>query len=222
MNESLDIYSKKDVAAGIQNEVKALLYDYLTGSNHSNQVTGSIFAISEMLKETKKGSMSNDKNIFNLQRFPDESLKKIFQDYCHFTQDSLDKTKELQDQIKDGLETVTTDKFTNVIESGHQLLVPPDASNILVSFKPTIEFMMKIENLIGTKLTNFKVFLDDFIFNVYLPRIQEQVMVYHHANINGIDSFQPDRYPAAEYPLIKVIIVNTEFSLFDFGNTWYL
>jgi exocyst complex component 4 len=130
-------------------------------------------------------------------------LKKLFGEYCEFTADSIEKTKKLEENLKDGLDYFVTDRFINVIESGHQLLVPPDASHILIAFKPTVEFMAKLEELAEAKLSNFKVILDDFIFNIYLPKIQEQVLAYQHTNINSIDSFQSDKYPAAEYPLIK-------------------
>jgi exocyst complex component 4 len=77
------------------------------------------------------------------------------------------------------------DKFENAIESGHRMLITPTPAIILVTFRPTIEFMNRIERKVMVRLANFKIFLEDFIFNVYLPQIQEQISVYQHANING-------------------------------------
>jgi hypothetical protein len=50
----LEIYSKREVATSIQNEVKALLYDYLSGSNQDNTGGTSVLSISELLRDTKK------------------------------------------------------------------------------------------------------------------------------------------------------------------------
>ncbi len=91
-------------------------------------------------------------------------------------------------------------------EQGHRLLVPPHPSHILVSYKPTLDFMALLEKKVNQRLKDFKMYLDDFVFNVYLPAIQEQVLVYYHASVNGIDAFQADVYPDALYPLIKVRI----------------
>lgn len=43
------------------------------------------------------------------------------------------------------------DKYANVVATGHKLLVRPDPSNILVAFKPTIEFNEQMELFIGLK-----------------------------------------------------------------------
>lgn len=63
---------------------------------------------------------------------------------------------------------------------------------------------MSLERKVNLRLTNFKMYLDDFVHNVYLPAVQEQVLVYYHAGVNGIDAFQADMYPDAMFPLIKV------------------
>lgn len=195
-------YTKRDVAAAIQNEVKALLYDYLTGSNQNVGPGAPVVAISEMLKDTKKGNRTN-KQVFRLNSQPDESLKRLFNEHCTATSASTANTQILKTQTDDILNNGPAEKIANVIQSGHKVLITPSSANILVSFKPTIEFMRDMEKSISMKLSNFKIFLDDFIFNVYLPQVEEQVSVYHYANINGIDAFQADRNPDANYPLIR-------------------
>ena len=200
-DERFDCYTKREVACAIQNEVKALLYDYLTGNEAANPNTAPVIAVTEMLKDTKKVKVRTSKQVFHLRNLPDDELKKKFEEACPVDGPNTKKTQKEINQ--ENLIAGMSDKFTNVIESGHKLLVTPSSSNILVSFKPTIEFMRTLEKSIRMRLANFKVFLDDFIFNVYLPQIQEQVLVYYHANVNGIDAFQADMNPDANFPLIK-------------------
>jgi exocyst complex component 4 len=201
--EKFHCYTKRDVASCIQNEVKALLYDYLTGDESVSNHSVPVLAITEMLKDTKKVKNRPNRQIFHLKNKPDENLRKKYDEACPPTKESLRSAELLRSLNQDTFIYGIADKFTNVIESGHKLLVTPSSSNILVSFKPTIEFMRSLERSIKMRLANFRVFLDDFIFNVYLPQIQEQVLMYYHSNVNGIDAFQADRNPDARYPLIK-------------------
>ncbi|KAJ3373708.1 hypothetical protein HDU91_006037 [Kappamyces sp. JEL0680] len=195
-----ELYTKRDVAVSIQNEVKALLYDYLTNADSTSTAGIPVLAIAEMLKDGKKGLKRQMKQIFHFKLSPDEDIKKAYFDACPLA--GMEKAKNPKED--DQLELYgAVDRFTNVIESGHKLLITSNASNILIAYRPTLDFMFSLERKIGMRLANFKMYLEDFIFNVYLPQIQEQVLVYYHANVNGIDSFQADRYPDAPYPLIK-------------------
>jgi exocyst complex component 4 len=178
---AFEIYSKREVATAIQNEIKALLYDYLTATE---QTTGGmpVLAIAEMLKESKKGVKRQLNQIYKLKTTPEETVKKMFMGIC---------------------EKVVEEADAGVVESGHRQLVASNPSNILVAYKPTLNFMAQLETKLGMRLANFKMFLEDFIFNSYLPMIQEEILVYFHANVNGIDAFQEEVYGDVEYPLIK-------------------
>jgi uncharacterized protein YdcH (DUF465 family) len=164
---TIECYSKREVASAIQNEVKALLYDYLTNTEETNVSSTSVVAIAEMLRDTKKVKNRTTKQIFQLTNRIDDQIKKRVEDACPVTKESITTTKKLLTLNEDALVYGVTDKFATVIDSGHKMLITPSASNILVSFKPTIDFMKLLEKSVRVRLANFKIFLDDFIFNVY-------------------------------------------------------
>jgi exocyst complex component 4 len=196
-----ELYTKREVAAAIQNEVKALLYDYLTVSDQSQTVTVPVLAIAEMLKDNRKGFKRPMKQIYHIKMSADDPVKKMLLDHCPKLAEAgrYSQAKHANDHEVLGL----ADRYDDVIEGGHRKLVNSSPSYILLSYRSTLEFMRNMEHKIGLRLPNFKMFLEDFIFNVYLPQIQEQVLVYFHANVNGIDAFQTDLYPDVPFPLIK-------------------
>lgn len=191
-----EVYTKREVATAIQNEVKALLYDYLTTSTQNVNVGIPVLAISEMLRENKKGTKRQSKHLYHLKVMAEESVKKAFTDSC--PDDKAISSPAIQPDLHG-----EADRFSSDIKSGHRLLIASKPANILVVYKPTLNFMNNMEKGITVRLANFKMYLEDFIFNVYLPQVQEQVLVYYHSNVNGVDAFQADLYPDAPYPLTK-------------------
>ena len=179
---AFEIYSKREVATAIQNEIKALLYDYLTASEQ-NAGGMPVLAIAEMLKDNRKGLKRQLNQIYKLKTIPEDSVKKMFIGVCE---------RGLVEEAEVG-----------VVERGHKQLVSSTPSNILIAYKPTLNFMALLEKKLGMRLANFQMFLEDFYFNSYLPMIQEEILVYFHANVNGIDAFQEEVYGDVEYPLIK-------------------
>ncbi|OUM68032.1 hypothetical protein PIROE2DRAFT_4315 [Piromyces sp. E2] len=105
---------------------------------------------------------------------------------------------------------IVIDKYSNSHKViGHKLLLPPDSRRVLAIFKPTCEFMEKMENIVSISkgqddISDFRVFLDDFICNIFLPQMEEKVMEYFHLYISGEDEFQAELneslYP---WPLLK-------------------
>ena len=198
------VYSKREVAAAIQNEVKALLYDYLSGAVDNSNSGTSIVALTEMLKETySKEKLRVNKQLFHIKQVPDDSLTRELKMQCGYQVDVTIDIPESPSADAMQLDHILLESFVTAIQSGHKMLVPSAVSHILVCFEPTVIFMRQLEHKIGMNLVNFNVFLTDFIMNIYLPHIQEQILIYHHANINGIDAFQAEKCPAADYPLIK-------------------
>lgn len=43
------------------------------------------------------------------------------------------------------------EKFANVLDSGHRLIVPSCPANILIAYKPTMEFIRNMEFTIGSR-----------------------------------------------------------------------
>lgn len=110
------------------------------------------------------------------------------------------------------------DKYASSVEATHNLLVMATPANILIAFRPTSEFMQKMEEVLGEgyfiynhSTGHFQKFLNDFVLNVYIPQVINQMENYYRANVNGIiyliaglDAFQTDRYDYIDYPLLKV------------------
>lgn len=228
---SLVAYTLQELATAVQSEVKGLLYDYLSHNDTStSSAVPAVLAITEMLKD-KKGSKRPLTQLFHLKTGAEDHIKKLFRDTCPMLDvSSPGAQSDFPNEPPQELYEIQERFDGPSVESGHKLLIPTKPSNILVSYQPTIDFMMSLERKVNHRLADFKMYLDDFLFHVYLPQVQEQVLVYYHANINGIDAFQADRYPDAMYPLIKarslidffLIFTGIEFHVRCFGNEWYL
>ena len=110
-------------------------------------------------------------------------------------EDSL--TKVLKDTMP-GLAPSTGDTsqtiVTNAIDDRllgvdqHRLLIRPDAFHVTVLFQPTSSFLQRVsESLpsgIGSPQTS-SVVLDQFVLNVYLPRLEEKVSDLFHDAVTG-------------------------------------
>lgn len=118
-------------------------------------------------------------------------------------------------------QSAVIDKYANTNDKiNRRLLISPDPYNILVAFAPTCSFLDDVEDgLIGSRYGSSKIFLDDFILNVFLPGLDERLLEYFDHFVNGeiliymffkfvvlgIDAFQIETYPgSSEFPLIKV------------------
>jgi hypothetical protein len=143
--------------------------------------------------------------LFTIKQTPSQEVRDQLITSCGVKVDDV-STPTKQSALGDiaAMEYMALNSDSNGIENGHKLLVSPAVSHILVCFEPTIIFMKRIERLIGVKLQNFNIFLNDFVSNIYLPHVQEQILVFHHSNINSIDAFQADKNAVANLPLIKV------------------
>ncbi|KAJ2992926.1 hypothetical protein HDV02_002743 [Globomyces sp. JEL0801] len=185
----IETYTRREVGMCIQHEIKSLLYDYMTGRDHSSKLFSPAIVVSEMINDTKLYKDRPKVPIY-LNLKPDESIKKIY--------------FELQpNSINDYTKISLNDKFSKVNETSHKILINPTPSNIIIAYKPAMEFVSNMELSVASKLGNFKAFLDEFIFNTYFPRIQDQILAYYQVHINGVDAFQADRIPEAPYPLVK-------------------
>ncbi|KAI8894398.1 Sec8 exocyst complex component-specific domain-containing protein [Globomyces pollinis-pini] len=187
--QQFETYTRREVGMCIQHEIKSLLYDYMTGRDHSSKLFSPAIVVSEMINDTKLYKDRPKVPIY-LNLKPDESIKKIY--------------FELQpNSINDYTKISLNDKFSKVNETSHKILINPTPSNIIIAYKPAMEFVSNMELSVASKLGNFKAFLDEFIFNTYFPRIQDQILAYYQVHINGVDAFQADRIPEAPYPLVK-------------------
>ncbi|ORX76849.1 hypothetical protein BCR32DRAFT_69784 [Anaeromyces robustus] len=203
-------YTIRDVWIAVQNEIRSLLYDYLTTPETGvNTYQNLIYSINERLKDSKKNKERN-KLLF---RFIDEDFTKSTNDLFKKNNVYDNILKEVIKKKEENTHTqslIVIDKYSNSHKViGHKLLLPPDSRRVLAIFKPTCDFMEKMENIVSISkgqddISDFRVFLDDFICNIFLPQMEEKVMEYFHLYISGEDEFQAELneslYP---WPLLK-------------------
>ncbi|KAJ3075448.1 hypothetical protein HDU98_008066 [Podochytrium sp. JEL0797] len=207
-NEQFDVYSI--------HEVKSLLYDYLTRASRTSDFESAISSMNDILKDKRssRGNEAPTKQLFTLSTAPIPSLTAEYM--------SLKGAKEIQklstlatlaDESAGGMTTGIVDKYANVVTTGHKLLISPDPYNVLIAFKPTMAFVVKIEKMISQKYSltgRFTIFLDDFILSVFLPSMEERVLEYFHEFVNGTESFVTDLNPdVAQMPLVKSVVALT-------------
>ncbi|KAI8925799.1 Sec8 exocyst complex component-specific domain-containing protein [Entophlyctis helioformis] len=207
-------YTLADVCGTVQSEIKALLYDYLTTAEKTTIGTSTVASMNEILRAKRRGRERIAKQVFRIN-----GASPL--DYVQNITESLDAdvglgndTAETQhggmtgasENVALGSHVGVVDKYASVVATGHTLLVRPQSSNILVAFKPTLQFNEKLEATVGVRFGQFQNFLDDFVLNVFLPEIQDQIVNYYHNHVNGTDAFQVEQVPDAPYPLLKSVI----------------
>jgi len=204
------IYTIRDVWIAVQNEIRSLLYDYLTTPETGvNTYQNLIYSINERLRDAKKNKERN-KLLF---RFIDEDFTKSTNELFkknNVYDNILKEVIKKKEENTHSQSLIVIDKYSNSHKViGHKLLLPPDSRRVLAIFKPTCDFMEKMENIVSISkgqddISDFRVFLDDFICNIFLPQMEEKVMEYFHLYISGEDEFQAELneslYP---WPLLK-------------------
>ncbi|KAJ3411659.1 hypothetical protein HDV05_001868 [Chytridiales sp. JEL 0842] len=201
-----NIYTMYDVWSNVQNEVKALLYDYLTSSERVTDFGSTVVSINEILKEkkVKVKELRTQKQLFRISGSePDKSLDDLYFKLNSeiggaATNESIDPNDLA------GFSTGIIDRYANVVTAGHRLLVVPDAYHVLAMYGPTVFFAEKVEEITGIKTGTFKLFLEDFVLNVFLPQMEDRVLEYFHNYVNGTDAFLTETAPGvANLPLVK-------------------
>ncbi|KAI9334954.1 Sec8 exocyst complex component-specific domain-containing protein [Obelidium mucronatum] len=218
---AIEVYSIHEVWSVVQNEVKSLLYDYLTRTSRTSDFESAIVTMNDILKEKRSfrgmpsrggdSKKSESTKLFKLSTAPNAALTAEYM--------KLKGAKEIQNisaiTLNDeAISTATTgivDKYANVVSTGHRLLISPDPYNVLIAFKPTMSFVRKIEDMVSRKKTGkFTIFLDDFILSVFLPSMEERVLEYFHEFVNGSESFVTDQnQDVAPMPLVKSVVALT-------------
>ncbi|KAJ3192968.1 hypothetical protein HK101_005648 [Irineochytrium annulatum] len=166
------VYSIREVWSTVQNEVKALLYDYLTSPDRMSGFSNVVVSMNEILKERKpKGKEKAKKVSFFFQArnvISYELLKQLYriggavqntatQEMYKATWENIDTLSmigfgqiagDVKDESHIGHSIGIIDKYANVVAAGHRLLVNPDPYNVLLAYKPTIAFSDKVEDSI--------------------------------------------------------------------------
>jgi exocyst complex component 4 len=215
------LFSLLDVWKPVQQEVRALLHDYLQ-DDQSGTVSSRnpIVSVNEVLRFPKPRDANRQIFKFNDSDF--ESSSKTLKRY----QDSLNLALKsavpgLITSSSDGgsLSTTTTSAlivassaadFSNGIRSSthlngtHKALVPADAFNVSVLFGPTLSFLERVKEIMPGGLiieddlsttgggNGFGGFLDEFVLKNFLPQLRDRVESVFGQAVGGLDAFQED------------------------------
>ncbi|KAG9307493.1 hypothetical protein G9A89_017323 [Geosiphon pyriformis] len=204
-------YQFIDIWKPVQSELRALLRDYITDDERESAAfTTPVATINDMMRDRK--SRDKAKQIF---KFSDADITSNIEldnqyeaDINSMLQKSLPNFFAKIPNEKPSTSVFVVDKFANTnITLGHRLVVRPDAFNVSVLFKPTLIFLDKVKSIIPSNTTtvDFSGFLDDFVFNVFLPQIEDKVMELLHQATTDSDAFQedPNHKRFTTLPLIK-------------------
>ncbi|SPO25928.1 related to SEC8 - protein transport protein [Ustilago trichophora] len=94
--------------------------------------------------------------------------------------------------------------------ASHRLLVKPDAFNVSILFQPALSFLSRVTAIMPSSAAGetsliFSAFLDEFVQDVFLPRLEEKVsFLFTNATSSHTDSFIED--PASRFQLGKPVV----------------
>ncbi|GAA5875446.1 hypothetical protein JCM8547_004407 [Rhodosporidiobolus lusitaniae] len=209
------LFSLLDVWKPVQQEVRALLHDYLT-DDESGTVSSRnpIVSVNEVLRFPGR-PRDGAKHIFKFGDSDLQASSKLLRPF----EDSLNAAikSAVPGLITDGLPSTTTTSALIVastdpsssssgsrssgLNGTHKALVPADAFNVSVLFGPTLAFLERVKEimpggLIGEDETNastgFGGFIEEFVARTFLPQLEEKVASVFHQAVGGIDAFQED------------------------------
>lgn len=129
------------------------MFDYITSPGDMNLVDSpSAMAAmkSEELLEKKRKMDMKTRNVFRVLGGKEQAdIKSVYSGIIGARVNTRDS------QI---IQTGIIDSYANKRSAGRRLLVASDPYNILVAFQPTIHFIGRVDDTIGSR-SNFKVFL---------------------------------------------------------------
>lgn len=205
-------FTEREVWASVQNELKAIINEYLTNVERSNENGEDLASSLTMLtmdsimrdRRTSKDRLGN-KHVFHIGQIGNRDLIQEYQQLNPFAgvshksiSDNLTKNMKLSNSAYDeemallgssGASVGVIDKYANYSTVGHELLVVPDPYNVLTIFDPTISFVTKAEDLINLKSRGLKVYLEEFLLNIFLPQMENRIMEFFKKFVISPDSF---------------------------------
>ncbi|TPX58983.1 hypothetical protein PhCBS80983_g02766 [Powellomyces hirtus] len=204
-----------DVWYNAQNELKAMLYEYVSNAERKTADASVVVSLNDILKDKRRAKMRPESqslfrvigtetpDILAMYKGINPEMETISGDEATQVRQSLDS--EEQPYEGDGSSMGIVDAYAaNSVVTGHRLLIDPDPYNILTVFEPTSGFVRRMEELLGVKFGNLKTFLDEFILSVFLPQMENRVLHYFNTYVNGIDAFNTEfAVEQSLYPLTK-------------------
>ncbi|GAA5829923.1 hypothetical protein JCM11251_007933 [Rhodosporidiobolus azoricus] len=221
------LFSLLDVWKPVQQEVRALLHDYLA-DDQSGTVSSRnpIVSVNEVLRFPRP--RDGTKQIFKFSDTDLQASSKLLRPL----EDSLNDAIKLAvpGLITDGAPSTTTTSAlivastdpsssagrTSGLNGTHKALVPADAFNVSVLFGPTLSFLERVREvmpggLMGedetTAATGFGGFLEEFVSRTFLPQLEEKVASVFHQAVGGIDAFQedPNHKRVSRVPIVRSV-----------------
>ncbi|KAM0750251.1 hypothetical protein T439DRAFT_356891 [Meredithblackwellia eburnea MCA 4105] len=221
------LFSLLEVWKPVQQEVRALLHDYLT-DDQSGTVTSRnpIVSVNEVLRLARP--RDNTKQIF---KFADSDIKassKVLKTH----EDELNRMLKIAvpGLLTDGnpssaagqlvVSSIVTDDRYGGAAGGrngpggtHKALVSADAFNVSVLFSPTWAFLERVKTILPGGLLDddvgngFGGFLDDFVLRTFLPQLEEKVSHVFHQAVGGHEAFQedPNFKKVSSVPIVKSV-----------------
>ncbi|KAI8827584.1 Sec8 exocyst complex component-specific domain-containing protein [Chytriomyces cf. hyalinus JEL632] len=147
----------------VQNEVKSLLYNYLTRTSLTTDFESAIVSMNDVLKEKRsyKGKDQGKKQLFKLSTAPNAEMTAAYMKLRGVQEPQTFSNATIAVTDEHSLSSAgIVDKYANAVTAGHRLLISPDLYNVLIAFKPTMNFVQKIECMISHQLSSICNWLD--------------------------------------------------------------
>ncbi|KAI8818997.1 Sec8 exocyst complex component-specific domain-containing protein [Fimicolochytrium jonesii] len=225
------LYSSRDVWYSAQNELKALIYEYVSSSERKGSEPNAAVTLNDMLKDKRRAKIRTDSQplfkvvgtdasemLTTYKSINPDAERALAQDVLKVRVNStpLDTRSGSDDEAEgegdgEGTTAGIVDTYAaNAVVTGHRLLISADPYNILVVFGPTFGFVRRMETGLGVKFSNLRVFLEEFVLSVFLPQMENRVLRYFNTYVNGIDAFHAESAPeTSPYPLAKSTLALT-------------
>ncbi|TPX72632.1 hypothetical protein SpCBS45565_g00189 [Spizellomyces sp. 'palustris'] len=209
------LYTIRDVWFTAQNELKALLYEYVRNPERKTSEPGVVVSLNDILKDKRRAKLRTDSRpLFRIIGANNKDMKTAYKGINPEAEETAENVvanvRQLVDgqdpeDSEDGAAVGVVDTYaSNTVVAGHRLLITPDPYNILVVFGPTTGFVQRMESMLNVRFGNLRIFLDEFVINMFLPQMENRVSSYFHNYVNGMDAFHTDFHvELSAFPLTK-------------------
>ncbi|KAJ3011813.1 hypothetical protein HKX48_006633 [Thoreauomyces humboldtii] len=208
------LYTLRDVWYNAQNELKAMLYEYVSNAEKKTSDPNAVASLNDILKDKRRAKIRADnQSLFHVIGADSTDMVSVYKAINSDAEAILGEDVAQARQI-DAQEVANQEEGTsmgiidayasNAVVTGHRLLIDADPYNVLIVFEPTSGFVRRMEELLKVKFGNLKIFLDEFIISVFLPQMENRVLHFFQTYVNGIDAFNTDfAVELSSYPLTK-------------------
>lgn len=176
------LYTVSDVWGAVQEEVKSILSDHLVESDATQKYASAALSLNDMLRNPRGNQKEDEiKSLFHIQDPTENSaIQATYRSIAGAAGSSA---------ADHGPASPLTALAPAIGRQGaHRVLAAPDSRRVLAVYQPTSEFVERMESVLATEsaeVSDFRSFLDDFIVNILLPKVEDEILEYFHELING-------------------------------------